>query len=233
MSDRIFVTCPNCNASFNAKIEEGLATCEYCGSAFNVDEAGTTGGLDDDTEIQKYEYELKKKKEIERAEQQMREEAERNKLLRRRRLWQEIFIGVFLIIAISVCCIMFSVTHIEWFETMALVFSLLLVLLGYISFWPHSQKKKKEDPKYSILKTVPAIVEEQIRTNYIVMEDAFKSAGFTNIRCVPMNDLMVGFFDKPSTVAKVTINGENITSGGAKYSPDVSVIISYHSFRDK
>lgn len=58
----------------------------------------------------------------------------------------------------------------------------------------------------------------------------FSSAGFTNIQCVPLNDLTTGLLKKPHMVESNTINGQKINSGERKFSPDASVVISYHSF---
>ena len=62
---------------------------------------------------------------------------------------------------------------------------------------------------------------------------AFRSAGFTNVKCVPLNDLTTGLLKKPDWVESITINGYSITSGGRKFFPDASVVISYHSFSGK
>ena len=59
----------------------------------------------------------------------------------------------------------------------------------------------------------------------------FVSAGFTNVRCVPLNDLTMGLLKKPGMVQSITIRGKEITSGGKKFSPDAPVVISYHSHR--
>lgn len=39
----------------------------------------------------------------------------------------------------------------------------------------------------------------------------------------------MGLLKKPNMVESITINGHNTTSGGKKYNPDATVIITYHS----
>jgi hypothetical protein len=40
----------------------------------------------------------------------------------------------------------------------------------------------------------------------------------------------MGVLKKPGMVSSITINGNEVTSGGKKYPKDAAVIISYHSF---
>ena len=56
-----------------------------------------------------------------------------------------------------------------------------------------------------------------------------RSVGFTNIKCVPLNDLTVGVLKKPGMVDSITINGQDLSSFGKKYPKDAMIIISYHS----
>ena len=66
---------------------------------------------------------------------------------------------------------------------------------------------------------------------YLEIESGFKSAGFTNVQCIPLQDLSLGIMKKSNVVNSVTIDGQEISDRNKKYSPDVSVVITYHSFR--
>lgn len=64
---------------------------------------------------------------------------------------------------------------------------------------------------------------------YYAIEDALRSAGFTNISCVNLHDLnfLTSLFSADK-ISQITIKGEQVTSGGKIYMPDVPVIITYH-----
>ncbi|MBT9772065.1 hypothetical protein [Coprococcus catus] len=47
---------------------------------------------------------------------------------------------------------------------------------------------------------VPKAVFDYEDKNYAAMETLFKSAGFTNVKSVPLNDLAVGLLKKPGMV---------------------------------
>ena len=64
--------------------------------------------------------------------------------------------------------------------------------------------------------------------NYEAIYNSLASAGFTNITCINMHDLTLGLLTKPGKVEKVTVNGEDITSGGKVYMPNTTITITYH-----
>ena len=76
---------------------------------------------------------------------------------------------------------------------------------------------------------LPELAWNYERKDYKAVEAVLRSAGFTNIRCVPLNDLAFGVIYKPGMVESVTINGNDNISPNRKYSKDASVVISYHS----
>lgn len=57
----------------------------------------------------------------------------------------------------------------------------------------------------------------------------FEEAGFTNITCVPLHDLKLGLLKREGSIDSIMINGESAPLTRKRYSPDVSVIINYHS----
>ena len=74
----------------------------------------------------------------------------------------------------------------------------------------------------------PYCVDESNHMSYLDVADEFRSAGFINVNCKPLNDLTLGFIKEPDIVDSITINGHIATSG--RYFPDDIVIIYYHSF---
>ena len=63
---------------------------------------------------------------------------------------------------------------------------------------------------------------------YQFIENSLRHAGFSNITCINEHDLTLGLLQKPGKVDKVTINGEDITSGGRVYPAETPIVISYH-----
>lgn len=108
----------------------------------------------------------------------------------------------------------------------------LLVLEGVMFIWILSDKDKEDDElDFGDKVKVPSGISGYESKSYSAIEAMFVSAGFTNVRCVPLNDLTMGLLKKPGMVQSITIRGKEITSGGKKFSPDAPVVISYHSHR--
>lgn len=64
--------------------------------------------------------------------------------------------------------------------------------------------------------------------NYEVVYNALISAGFTNVSCINMHDLTLGLLTKPGKVESITVEGNEITSGGKVYMPYTAITITYH-----
>lgn len=77
---------------------------------------------------------------------------------------------------------------------------------------------------------VPDCVNDLKNQNYKSIEMEFKNIGFSNVNCIPLNDLTTGFLKKPDSVEMVTINGKT-ACGGTWVHPNSYVAISYHSFK--
>lgn len=121
-----------------------------------------------------------------------------------------------------------------------------------------SEEKKKYSPDASVVITYhsPVAFEEKVTTpftfktkasskikvpsaisgygekQYSLIETLFVDAGFTNVKCIPINDLKIGLFAKPGTVKDIAVDGRSILFGGKKCSPDVPVVITYHALAE-
>ena len=79
---------------------------------------------------------------------------------------------------------------------------------------------------------IPSSVRNGYSDNYAVIESLLIQAGFTNVRSIPLQDLMLGLMKKNGTVESIMINGKEMSSYFRyKFEPDVPIVISYHSFR--
>ena len=97
--------------------------------------------------------------------------------------------------------------------------------------WIKDINKDDEEDDFGDTVKVPSGISDFEEKNYTAIEAMFTSAGFTNVKCVPLNDLALGLLKKPGMVESITIKGKTITSGGGKFTPDAPVVIAYHSYK--
>lgn len=210
------VKCPECGASL--PIEEGREKlfCSYCGSQIimtnenefvfrHVDEAKIKQAETDRT------VQLKKLEIIERK----RAAGERTK---RTKITISIILGI-----VGALLMIFGGEMTEIVGMGAVVAILYIWIMN-------DNDKDDTDLDLGDKVKVPSSISDYESKNYAVIEAVLSSAGFTNIRCIPLCDLKTAIFKKPGTVESITINGKEIISGGKKYPCDASVVISYHSF---
>lgn len=108
-----------------------------------------------------------------------------------------------------------------------------IIIGGYIGLFTYikSDDKKKKKRKYigpnevAITETMEDYADRNF--NSIVM--LFKTAGFTNVTAIPMNDLTVFNQKKNGQVDMVTINGSEEFEEGDIFSKDSNILITYHS----
>ena len=104
-------------------------------------------------------------------------------------------------------------------------------LMGSAYIWLFSKDKEDDDIDFSDKVKVPAAIGDYEEKDYRAVETILKGAGFTNISCVPLNDLSFGILTKPGKVDSITINGNEI-SCGKKYPREAVVVVSYHSMKN-
>ena len=54
--------------------------------------------------------------------------------------------------------------------------------------------------------------------------------GFTNVVAEPLDDLVLGWVDKPDEVDRVTVDADPDFTTSERFAPDVKIIVYYHSF---
>ena len=223
----VSVKCPECGAALN--IEEGREQifCSYCGTKImvhndnehiyrHIDEAGI------------------KQAETERiVRMKQMEIAEKKRLASERMTKTKIKISLILAV---VGILMMTLGYLAGSATgdpdsglymISMVGFFPLMGAGYI--WLFS-KDKDEEEDYGDKAKVPSSISDYESKSYMAIAAMLESAGFTNIKCVPLNDLSTGWLKKPDMVESITINGHEVTSGGKKFPRDSAVVISYHSF---
>ncbi|MCR4673352.1 MAG: zinc ribbon domain-containing protein [Lachnospiraceae bacterium] len=217
----ISVVCPNCGATLDMEEGRKQIFCSYCGSKVMLDNEN------------EYVYRHIDEAGIKHAETERLVELKRMELAEKKREANEkrkatkIKISIILgVIAIATIGIGLTVSGLGG---LALVGYFAIFALMFI--WMGSDREKGEDDyAYDGKIKVPSGITGFDKKSYIAIESMFKSAGFTNVRCVPVYDLTTGFVKKPNMVSSITVNGEEILSGGRRVLPDAPVIISYHAF---
>ena len=218
------VKCPQCGADLT--IEEGRQSlyCQYCGAKVIVqNENEHIYHTIDDAAVKQAETDrIVKLKQMELAE---KKESAREKY-KSFKIKLSIILGIIAIVCIGIG---FNVD-----DEAGAGFGVAGMFAGLILIysWVLDPNKEDNDDSDGRVK-VPDSISDYEKKSYVAIESAFRSAGFTNVKCVPLNDLTTGLLKKPDWVESITINGRSITSGGRKFFPDASVVISYHSFSGK
>lgn len=232
------IKCPDCGANLQIGEQGAPSYCSYCGaSIIMTNDREIVHRYIDEAELRRAETEravqmkridIMERKQAERErniEKAEREEAElqskREQIAyaKRKKTLAAIVIGAVILLSIR-----FDIS----FVGTPLLLSELVIF-----FLIHRDKKRLEEVGVGEKLRVPSVVSEFSEKSYTMIEAALSGAGFKNIRCVPLNDLVIGIRKKPGTVESIVINGHAITSSGGKYPAESTVVISYHSFPEK
>ncbi|WP_303836714.1 hypothetical protein [Ruminococcus flavefaciens] len=69
------------------------------------------------------------------------------------------------------------------------------------------------------------------RLNYTEVCSRLSSLGFTDIKIIPIKDLVIGLLTKNGAVEKVLVNGSNKFKKNAYFKYDADIIVYYHTFK--
>ena len=220
----ISVKCPDCGAVLTIEEDREQAICSYCGAKVlihneneyvvrHIDEAGVRRAETD---------RLVRMKQLELMERE-RAEAQRARVLGMRVSSVLAAVGALMIVGGSLAGRAAGPAA-AWCYTLAKAGS--LPLIGGAGIGLHVRNRSGRSGEKA---KVPSSISDYERKNYSAIEDMFRIAGFTDVRCVPLSDLTIGVLKKPGTVESITINGNRITSGGKHFPKNATVVISYHS----
>ena len=203
------VICPSCKAELNIEKSKEYVKCEYCGSKVFLEDG--TKKVEVTKNINKSTKDETKIKEIESKERiklkQMELEEERKMKIAK--------IVIISIIGISV-----------------LFFSIKLISKAYesINDWYEERQLNKERESQS---QIPVSAEEAKEIHYTELVERLKNAGFTNIKTMPIEDLVFGVLTKDGEVENITINGNSSFYKGEWFEKNSKILITYHTFKDK
>lgn len=218
----VAVKCPECGA--NLQIEEGREQmfCSYCGAKIMMtnDNEYVYRHID---EAEVKQAETERMVELKKLEMEEKERVARNDS---KKLKIKISLGLIAIMLVTIA-LGYSIDA-EGLLAVGMICGLIVAWMWLIDIAKAAQERdEKDDGRVR----VPNGITDCEKKNYTVVKNMLESAGFTNIKCVPLHDLTAGLLKKPDTVDSVTIKGDSILIPGVKYQPDAPVVISYHSYK--
>lgn len=223
----ISVKCPDCGQTLSIEENRTQAFCSYCGAKIlisneneyvfrQVDEAGIKKA-ETDRIIRLREMEI----------------AEKNSSLRK--ALTIIWIVLSLILIVIAVVLMLSPGNDNmpgWAGGFLFLFYACAPIIGgggYLVFkWLPEKENEKIIEKQGGIR-FPNGLTPFTDKKYYAIEDSLRSTGFTNISCVNLHDLnILTALINADKISKITINGQQVTSGGKLYMPDVPIVITYH-----
>lgn len=207
------VECPSCGAMLDIEEDRKMAFCTYCGTKVLIDNDNeyTYRHVD---EARIYEAETDRYVRMEKVrENRRREEAEY-------RIKKFKLIGIAALVALGAISLIIGFS----FDLSGLGLGGMLMLEAALIIGITSSDKKNTTIR------IPDSVKSYSGKDYVAVKEILKSAGFTNVKCVPLNDLTkAGIFSKPGRIQSIVIDGEDIDEGNTFYEPNANIVISYHS----
>lgn len=229
----VTVKCPECGASLPVEENRKQIFCEYCGAKIllendheyiyrHIDEAEVKRA---ETERMLAEEKLKREKEEREAEEIAAEQKaaqRRAQILKIQEDRRNTANGalLFIVSGISIAAIAYFLFN----SSVGTLIGIVIAALGFLAL-----KGLNESIEHEGKIPIPSSIIDIQSKNYTSIQTIFESAGFTNVRCVAMNDLTIGLLKRPGLVESITVAGESITSGGGWYPPNSPVVITYHS----
>lgn len=219
--------CPSCNANLTIDDENReFAFCQYCGAKIMLDDYRSTHRVIDEAKIKQAEFNREiRLKELNIKEAQMNQKNQLRKAL--------IYIWIGLIFAVVLLCLIVLVIGGENGGLLALccLFYAGGPIVGggaYLIFRVIPDKENEKELIQNGGIRFPRNLGNLSEQNYVALQQKLLSAGFCNITCANMHDVTLGLLQRPGMVESITVNGENVVSGGKIYMPDVPIVITYH-----
>ena len=100
-------------------------------------------------------------------------------------------------------------------------------LIGLILVFTGCDDSTEDDEKIEVPFSSENAVDDMLYTD---AENELIDSGFTNIKAVPIEDLITGWLTKDGEIESISIDGDTDFISGRKYDPGVEVEIQYHTF---
>ncbi len=90
--------------------------------------------------------------------------------------------------------------------------------------------KEKENDFYGRIK-IGLSHNDFYEKDYLEMKALLELKGFTNIKLIPIKDLITGWVVSDGSIEKVLVDGDSYFYSSEYFMPDVEIIIQYHTFK--
>ena len=101
------------------------------------------------------------------------------------------------------------------------------ILIGLLLVFAGCDDSAEDDGKIEVPFSSEDAVDNMLYTD---AENELTNSGFTNIKAVPVEDLITGWLTKDGEIESISIDGDTDFISGRKYDPGVEVEIQYHTF---
>ena len=233
MKTLIEMKCPSCGAALEVDKDREFFFCQFCGTKLmSNDENQFTIRHIDEAEIKRAETErIIKLREIEISEKKKADQLADIELAEKKKKKQKLSVIIWTVTAIVLFLIGLIVEIKGPAKSNTGVYILLLSFcIGFLAVSCSKTKDKRKS-----LSPNSIIITNAISTgrgkNYEVLSGLMRGAGFSNITCVPLKDLSPSNSKKSGRVESFSIDEyeDNEISAGDLFSPDATIIITYHS----
>lgn len=101
------------------------------------------------------------------------------------------------------------------------------ILIGLLLVFAGCDDSDEDNGKIEVPFSSEDTVDNMLYTD---AENELTDSGFTNIKAVPIEDLITGWLTKDGEIESISIDGDTDFVSGRKYDPGVEVEIQYHTF---
>ena len=231
------VKCPECGA--NLSIEEGRDRmfCSYCGAqVIATNENEHIIRTIDEAEIKKSEADLKmaeadlmlKMKQLEMFEKRQKTKQSIN-------FFWSCVLGIGIVIGMLMCGYVLVFTS-QDFGTqdfgIGITGMLVVEICGFALMSKNNSNNKEGQEEFffgDYIRFPNSLVTPNPNQNYLDAERVLRQAGFTNVDCVPLNDVVFGLFAQPDKISQIKVNG-CLPTKGKSYPASIPIEITYHSY---
>lgn len=230
----VAVKCPACGAAIDAGEDRKTVFCAYCGEKVLLQNDNEyVHRYVDEAKIKRFETE-KIKIETEnmiRLKELEMEESHTRQYDRLRHILIKAWIAVSVIVIVfGIGIIVFSGSNAFVNGTEYFMFIGFPVVIGGAYFIFKAIPEKEENRV--LMKNGGIMLPKGIfpydELNFKEVQGILRGAGFKNVKCVSLQDVILGILQKNGVIESIKINGKEVKSGGKVYRPDDVIVITYH-----
>jgi hypothetical protein len=105
----------------------------------------------------------------------------------------------------------------------------ILLLLGTLTAFSTSSSRREPDNRLKI----PKGSSNYIGSDYSTVIAELQAAGFSNVQTAVLDDLIMGWLTKDGEVESVKVGGKTTFRAGSRYTPNVPIVVTYHTYPAK